>query len=151
MYYPAYKMANFKFGFKRSKTHFLAFSFNFHFTAHATIRLRSSCNKACEAKSKTGQYILTSSAYIFIFAWKRISGKSLVNKTNSKGPKTKPWGTPLRHGNQSEHTPLILTCCFLSVKKFLIQVIENTSTPYAQSLVISSEWDIQSKALEKSK
>ena len=37
--------------------------------------------------------------------------KSFINRTNSKGPKMDPWGTPDRTGFEEELTPSNTTLC----------------------------------------
>ena len=50
------------------------------------------------------------------------SGRSFMNKRNSRCPRTLPWGTPDWTGADDEVTPSRRTCCDLFPRKLLIQL-----------------------------
>ena len=43
----------------------------------------------------------------------KLSGRSLINIKNGRGPRTEPWGTPDLIGFHEDFTPFITTLCFL--------------------------------------
>ena len=86
------------------------------------------------------------SSLFFIF-----SGKSLIYIKKIKGPRTVPWGTPWFIVTQFEYSMPFFTHCFLLDKNDSSIAIESVLNPY---LVIVSRkilWDIELKALAKSK
>ena len=61
--------------------------------------------------------IFVSSAYNAIFvSLDTHLNISLINRTNKRGPKIEPWGTPDLTGRVLEVTPPIKTCCCLLCK-----------------------------------
>lgn len=46
-------------------------------------------------------------------------GGSFAHRIESKGPRTKPWGTPLSNGFSEEHLEFVLIFCPRSVRKSL--------------------------------
>ncbi len=77
-------------------------------------------------------------------------GKSLMNKTNKRGPITKPWRTPLKISTQSETISPWTTLCLLSFRKASIHLSISPSKPYALNLVSRRLCWTMSNALEKS-
>ncbi len=57
-----------------------------------------------------------SSAYIINLEFKQIEFRSLVNKTNKRGSKIEPWGTPEVIAAEEEVAPRTVTDCEQSVR-----------------------------------
>ena len=112
--------------------------------------LRSALNFAKLISEPTLQKSLVSSANLSILSHILFS-ISFINITNSIGPRTEPWVTPLLTSDQLEHLPLITTLCFLSLSHYSIQFATRLPIPMALTFSNSLPCGTLSNAFWKSK
>ena len=126
------------------------------------LKLRSHCFDQSDSRSKSAckalwfslelreHITLTSSAYLSMVACIKHLSISSIYKTKRRGPKTEPWGTPLRTGDQAEEAPWTTTLCWRSHKNLSIQASREPWIPKEFNLWSSRRWGTVSNALEKS-
>ena len=85
------------------------------------------------------KYITVSSAYIRIWHRSRTIGRSLTNRTKSKGPRIDPCGTPdvIRHGSEILYQNSRVVFGLSGSVGFIYQSNSMSSSPYESSLLIS--------------
>ncbi len=74
-----------------------------------------------------------------------------MNKRNSSGPRTVPWGTPDSTSAHDDASPSTTTCCDLFWRKPAIQAPTLPFMPYCPSFIIRHLCGMASNALEKSR
>ena len=79
-----------------------------------------------------------------------LSGKSLMYITKRSGPKTDPWGTPLKTSVHLELASPIITLCLLKLRKSSNHLAISSVTPYPFILWTNLRWGTKSKAFAKS-
>ena len=94
-----------------------------HLSSHSANLTRSSCNASWSARSLIVRLTTQSSANSLVLD-PMLSGRSLMNKRNSNGQSTEPWGIPLITGTHSDSEPSTTTFwdLWLPVRKDVIQV-----------------------------
>ena len=96
----------------------------------------------------TGRPFLNLFALIFLYHQQKKltfecgtwSWRSLMNSMNRMGPRTVPWGTPIKISAKREWCPSSTTHCFLSVRKDRIQLTIFSLNPYFCSFSRSKLW-----------
>ena len=94
----------------------------------------------------TGEYMMTSSVKRGIS-----DTMSLTQNKKSEGPKTEPWETPDVTSHCFDDILFITTCCFLSFKKFSIQLIICSGILNLCNLPINALCETLSNVFAKSK
>ena len=111
------------------QVHFLALNLRNHLFDQLWRRSRSSCSCSLSVSSFVFVCILMSSANMEIPEL-MISGRSLINRTKSIGPRTEPCGTPLITSAYSQSVPLTLTFCLWLVRNSSIHSNKLPAIPY---------------------
>jgi len=111
---------------------------------------RSRCSTSRLVALRMVAMNLLSSANILMI-WLTSSRMSLMYMTKRSGPRTLPRGTPLVTSLQSATCWPMVTRCFRSERKSLIQFTMLSSKPYAAILAHNEAWHTLSNALANSR
>ena len=105
----------------RRTLHLSGWNSQSHISSHVASSLKSSCSWRQSWIDLTVRYMIQASAKSLVLEV-TVSGRSLMNIRNSKGPKKVPWGTALITSTLSEVAPSTTTCWFLFYRNYLIQL-----------------------------